>query len=43
LDRKPVTGGERVLIVLVVATLLPIAGVIVAFVLFGQGTPTVGK
>jgi hypothetical protein len=40
---KPVTRGERVLIVLVLGTLLPIAGVVVAFVLFGQGTPTLGN
>jgi hypothetical protein len=36
---KPVTRGERILIVLVVATLLPIVVVIVSFVMFGQGTP----
>jgi len=31
--------SERILIAIVIATLIPVAGVIVAFVLFGQGTP----
>jgi len=40
MKRKPLTRGERVLIVLVVVTLLPIAGMLIAFVLVGQGTPS---
>jgi len=31
--------GEQVLLLLVLVTLLPIAPVVVAFVVFGQGTP----
>jgi hypothetical protein len=40
MDRRPLTKGEQVLVVLVVATLLPIMVVMVSFVIFGQGTPT---
>ena len=35
--------GERVLLVFVVATLLPIAGLLVAFVIFGQDTQLLEK
>jgi hypothetical protein len=39
MTRKPLTGADFVLIVLVAVTLLPIVGVVAAFVLFGYGTP----
>ena len=36
---KALTRGEQVLVALVVVTLLPIAAIDIAFVVFGQGTP----
>lgn len=40
MKRKTLTRGQQVLIVLVLVTLLPIAGMLIAFVLLGQGTPS---
>jgi len=39
MNRKPFARGEQILVLLVVTTLVPVVVVIVAFVIFGQGTP----
>jgi hypothetical protein len=40
MERRPLTRGERVLVALAILMLLPVAGMVIAFVLFGQGTPS---